>query len=268
MKIVDVAEETCRACGASLRSTSRFCAGCGAPRGASTPPEKSFAEKRESSVSPAAWDHIRPLLWLYLTYFGTSLVLGFASRVETSTVLTLWFQGADALATLAFCIVFFGELRDILRPRLPSLSGLVLGVTSSCGFIAVAGAVFIGLGASGLSFSKMTGAFIAEGRAQWVIYASISLLPAIWEELAFRGVIQTRLQTVLTPREAWLVQAGLFSVLHLAPVIFVTHFGMGLMFGWLRNRFRSIYPGMMLHGSWNALVVYGELSGVTDRFFG
>ena len=34
---------------------------------------------------------------------------------------------------------------------------------------------------------------------------------------------------------------------------------MGLCLGYMRRRSRSIYPGMLLHGCWNALVVLGEL---------
>jgi membrane protease YdiL (CAAX protease family) len=73
-------------------------------------------------------------------------------------------------------------------------------------------------------------------------------------------LIQTRLAGVLTQTEAWIVQAALFSVLHLSPLIFVTHFGMGLMLGWLRDWSKSIYPGMLLHAAWNAVVVVDELN--------
>ena len=79
------------------------------------------------------------------------------------------------------------------------------------------------------------------------------------EELAFRGVIQSSLERVLNARDAWLIQAALFSVLHLYPLIFPSHFLMGLCFGYMRRRSRSIYPGMLLHACWNALVVLKEL---------
>ena len=36
--------------------------------------------------------------------------------------------------------------------------------------------------------------------------------------------------------------------------MFPSHFLMGLCFGYMRRRSRSIYPGMALHAMWNALV--------------
>jgi membrane protease YdiL (CAAX protease family) len=64
---------------------------------------------------------------------------------------------------------------------------------------------------------------------------------------------------VLGEREAWLVQAAFFSILHLSPVIFPTHFAMGLIFGWLRMRTDSLIPGMILHALWNAAIILLEL---------
>lgn len=53
----------------------------------------------------------------------------------------------------------------------------------------------------------------------------------------------------------------MFSILHLSPIIFPSHFLMGLALGFLRMRSKSLYPGMLLHGGWNAWVVSQELWG-------
>jgi membrane protease YdiL (CAAX protease family) len=87
----------------------------------------------------------------------------------------------------------------------------------------------------------------------------ISLVPGVVEEVAFRGVLQTRLSKILTQKEALLLQAALFSVLHLSPAIFVSHFVMGLLLGWVRMKTGHIYYGMLLHMAWNALVLLQEL---------
>jgi len=44
----------------------------------------------------------------------------------------------------------------------------------------------------------------------------------------------------------------------LAPLAFPSHFLMGLCFGYLRTRSRSLYPGMLLHAAWNAFVLMAE----------
>jgi membrane protease YdiL (CAAX protease family) len=70
-----------------------------------------------------------------------------------------------------------------------------------------------------------------------------------------------RLDTLLTPTEALLVQAALFALLHLGIAIFPSHFVIGLILGAVRRRARSLYPGMAVHAGWNALVLAAELAG-------
>ena len=101
---------------------------------------------------------------------------------------------------------------------------------------------------------------VQAGWPAWTGFVLVSVMPAIFEELAFRGVIQSSLERVFNARDAWLIQAALFSLLHLSPLVFPSHFAMGLAFGWIRMRSRSLYPAMLLHGAWNALVVFQELA--------
>jgi membrane protease YdiL (CAAX protease family) len=113
----------------------------------------------------------------------------------------------------------------------------------------------------GVPIIRMTAIYTKAGWSPWAMVALISLAPAVFEELGFRGVIQSGLMKVVSEREAWLIQAALFSVLHLLPLMFPSHFLMGLCFGYLRLRSKSLYPGMALHASWNALVLLQELHG-------
>jgi membrane protease YdiL (CAAX protease family) len=34
---------------------------------------------------------------------------------------------------------------------------------------------------------------------------------------------------------------------------------MGLVFGWLRVKSGSVYPGMLVHAAWNSWVIWSEL---------
>ncbi len=94
-----------------------------------------------------------------------------------------------------------------------------------------------------------------DGWPTWLGFVDLALVTPVSEELLFRGLIQPKLGQILNPSEALIVQAALFSAAHLSPVILVTHFAMGLAFGWLRRRSGSLIPGILLHGAWNAWVV-------------
>jgi membrane protease YdiL (CAAX protease family) len=94
----------------------------------------------------------------------------------------------------------------------------------------------------------------------WPPWSAVVLLvacPAICEEVAFRGFLQERLTALMGGRDA-LLQAMLFAIPHMSPVVLPSHFPMGVCLGWLRNRTGSLVPGMLVHGAWNLTVIMQE----------
>jgi sodium transport system permease protein len=85
--------------------------------------------------------------------------------------------------------------------------------------------------------------------------AVLALLPAIAEELAFRGFILSGLLRSYSPRRAVLVSAVLFGVSHLLPQQMLPTTLLGIVMGWLAIRTNSVLPGMVFHATHNALAV-------------
>ena len=85
------------------------------------------------------------------------------------------------------------------------------------------------------------------------------VVPAIFEEVIFRGVIWAKLERVGKSGEVLVIQAALFSVLHMLPTIFISHFVLGLALGWLRRKTGSLVPGIFAHAALNATVLVEEL---------
>jgi membrane protease YdiL (CAAX protease family) len=82
----------------------------------------------------------------------------------------------------------------------------------------------------------------------------LALLPALGEELVFRGV----LARTLARHNAWLaiiVSAIVFAAYHLVPVQIVGTFGLALALGVLAVRSKSVVPGMVAHFLNNATVL-------------
>jgi membrane protease YdiL (CAAX protease family) len=74
------------------------------------------------------------------------------------------------------------------------------------------------------------------------------------EELTFRGLGFTLLSS-LGPDTALFGTAVFFGLYHgfvLALPVFVI---VGLALGWLRRRTDSVYPGMVMHGAFNAVAL-------------
>lgn len=95
----------------------------------------------------------------------------------------------------------------------------------------------------------------------WAILLVMALLPAVCEELAFRGFILGGLLTGRQPGRAILVTAILFGISHGVLQQSISATLMGIVLGWVSWRTGSVLPAMMMHALNNALSVsIGRLS--------
>ena len=76
------------------------------------------------------------------------------------------------------------------------------------------------------------------------------MLPGIFEELMYRGIVFQRLRAVVSLRLALLVQAMLFSLMHVDPVYLLV----GCLAGVLRLAAHARWPCMLVHMLWNAWI--------------
>lgn len=207
------------------------------------------------------WGELKRIAWLYGLLLVASLVMGLAMRAERSPWLLVGYSAASAVIILAFAAARWQKLLFLFKLHVVDARRW-LGIVGACVLFVVAMAVYFAfLAKLGLPFYKATAEIARAGWPLWSALVLISLMPAVFEELAFRGVIQSSLERIFNARDAWLIQAALFSLLHLSPIVFLSHFAMGLCFGLIRMWSRSLYPAMLLHAAWNALVVLQEWRG-------
>ena len=93
------------------------------------------------------------------------------------------------------------------------------------------------------------------------VFLSVALWQPVFEELLFRGIIQGHLLQPMARQKTWfglsisnLLTSFLFSLAHLAShsiswslLVFVP----SLCFGFVRDRFGSVYPAIALHAFYN-----------------
>jgi membrane protease YdiL (CAAX protease family) len=94
--------------------------------------------------------------------------------------------------------------------------------------------------------------FREEGRGIAYTLFAVAVCPAVVEELLFRGVILTGLRGVFNTRIAVVVSGMMFATIHLSVISFVSHSLLGIIFGALCVRSRSLWPSMIAHAAWNA----------------
>jgi sodium transport system permease protein len=89
----------------------------------------------------------------------------------------------------------------------------------------------------------------------------LAILPALCEELAFRGFILTGLLRGFRPRTAILLSAFLFSLYQMNVFQLVPHFLLGVVLGLLVVRCGSVLPAMVFHLLYNSLLISAAMFG-------
>lgn len=263
----------CPSCQGRLRERVRFCPACGAALDAAIAPAGHAAGHSEivPALQPGAeqaapvsrfdqsWSELKVVGYLYGAFLVLSLLVGWIGRSDTTPWTDMGGSIAEVVLVFGFIVHCYRDVIPLIGlPKADRLTALKLLLLSVALVLLLQGYFYV-LEKFGVDIIKMTESFQKAGWGLGLMLLSDSLIPAVTEELAFRGIIQSRLERVVGVREALVLQAALFSVTHLLPMIFISHFLMGLTFGYLRLRTRSLYPGMALHAAWNALVVLQEV---------
>ena len=248
-----------------MRAGTRFCPGCGhnllepAVAVALAPASGPIVEATGGRRFLEHWEELKRLAWLFGLLLGLSFVFGIVWRSAQTPWLYVAETAAQAVIVLVMVVRRWPKLAFLFKPHPTSLKDVAIILGIAVLFVVLANGYFELLERAGVPITSSAGSLGESGWPLWTVFLLVSVMPGIFEELAFRGVIQSSLERMLNARDAWLIQAALFSILHLSPLIFPSHFLMGLCFGYIRRRSRSIYPGMLLHAFWNAFVVAGEL---------
>lgn len=103
---------------------------------------------------------------------------------------------------------------------------------------------------------------------------SIAIFPGISEELLFRGYVQGRLLQRWPPLWAIGVTSFVFALVHIQPHTVVAAFPLGIYFGYLSWKCRSIVPSILCHAfvngglnAWRVVVKFGEVSETAQVVF-
>lgn len=247
-------QDRCASCQTLLRSAGSFCHRCGASALVGSPVER--PAQRELHPRRRTRERAQQLGWVGLFFSILLLTIVLVPHLPLTKV---W-RGILATSisigvTAIFCSMDLDRIRSMFDWR-------KLGPIDLVHTLAAAAVLFLLLNvyfAFTASIGVSTGGPVAElsGASFLAEILLVGLIAPVTEEFAFRGFILGRLEKVLRPSEAMVVQAALFSVLHLLPWSFPSHFLMGLAFGYLARVTGSLYPAIVLHMFWNAHALAG-----------
>lgn len=92
----------------------------------------------------------------------------------------------------------------------------------------------------------------------WGCLLLVAILPAVCEELMFRGFVLTALSARMKIAGALLLSAAIFGAYHMSIVKFFTTGLLGLAICYVAHKSGSIFPGIIMHAINNGLAVVSE----------
>jgi membrane protease YdiL (CAAX protease family) len=98
---------------------------------------------------------------------------------------------------------------------------------------------------------------IPKGMPVWQLLMYIALLPAVCEELTFRGVLLSGLRRKLRPAALVVVVGIVFGLFHMTLFRIAPTAALGMILTAVALMTGSVFPGMLLHAGNNALGVIG-----------
>jgi sodium transport system permease protein len=163
-------------------------------------------------------------------------------------------------------ITLFGRVRwsSGLALRRPVLGALVGAFLLGLVLWPIAHEIYLlskwlGLSVLGKEQVAQAEAMIQQMRAAplWLVLITMGLIPAVFEELCFRGFLFGALRTKLDDDRTVIASSLLFGLFHevLMPGRLLVSTFLGGVLGWVRLRSRSVIPGMLLHATHNCLLL-------------
>ncbi|MBC6109339.1 CPBP family intramembrane metalloprotease [Pedobacter sp. CCM 8938] len=100
----------------------------------------------------------------------------------------------------------------------------------------------------------------------YLMFASMALYPAIFEELAYRGYLMQKLLTVVDEKEAIYISSILFFIIHFSFLSIFWLLPFALFLGYLRIKTKTIWYGVFVHFFFNLTACFLDLFPLEDLY--
>ncbi len=233
-------KRTCKECDVVVSDDHRFCHNCGAYLG-------------EDAVTISIYNNA-DLRWVFFFYFTYLFICLFVRQSP-------WFDSYDELFWIELLLAAFTSRfawinREQIKPVLRFnnfkwyiLAGVIL--------VAAIASTIISLSVRELNVTFFQRDVSYYGAYKIYIYPvlimiySIAVMPAIFEELAFRGVMYNYCSNFLDERLVVIVTAFLFAIMHLSLISLAWLIPFGIFIGSLRRKYNTIWYGIFFHFTFN-----------------
>lgn len=238
----------CQHCGNWFDNDLNFCSKCGKAK-----VEVEVKKFEFSEIAPAITYYVVSLVIL-LIYSASSL---FEDNLESELFITAIIIVVTSLFALQNGRAFWQSLSFKNFRFFPLIKMLV---------IASVGAVVVNFFADWMNFALFDEQFYFESNyfeTDYPLVVAIMLVcvqPALFEEFAFRGFMFNVIQKSGGTSAALIVTSFLFAILHLSILGLFWLLPLGLLFGYFRAKYGTIWYGVFGHFCYNLIITLFEFS--------
>lgn len=112
------------------------------------------------------------------------------------------------------------------------------------------------LGINTLLYSAYYNSISSNGMFYCILY--VSIFPGIIEELLFRGILFNHLKRLTSLKSTIIITSVTFAFLHFSFISIIWLSLIGLILGYLRARYRTIWYGIFFHAFYNLCIIILE----------
>ena len=238
----------CEACDSEVKGFHRFCHHCG-----------EYLGHDGTRISLFNHSKLQSAFKFFIIYLFVCLVVHFTNWFDEYDRL-FWVEILLGSVTLYFVWMNFSEIKPVLRFRNFSVVRL-----TGCISLAAFTSFIVNIIVSKLNISffgtdaSYYGRYSVYTMPALVMVYSIAVSPAIFEELAFRGVIYNYLNSFLDERLVVIVTGFTFAIMHLNFISLFWLVPFGILVGSMRRRFGTIWYGVIFHFVFNFVAVLFDL---------
>jgi len=218
---------------------------------------------RDRGLLPTGGQALACFMVMIVAAWFVMLAMSASTSVGNSTAATMGLSQVAFLLTpaLAMSVVLTSSPGRTLRLRWPTWRYLAIAVGLALAvnplvreFGTLVEHLFPIPEATKAVLAKLLGGQLGLG----VTLVAFALVPAVCEEVAFRGFILSGLESGHTTRSAVFYSSFLFAALHVLMSLYQQFFNaalLGIVLGYLAVRSRSLLPGVIFHAINNGLAV-------------
>ncbi|MFT3936961.1 MAG: CPBP family glutamic-type intramembrane protease [Chitinophagaceae bacterium] len=237
----------CTNCNQPIAADARFCNHCGAFQ--ATPDMEDAEKKQHTLVSLTIFFGVQLAICLFSNF--TQYTRGLVPLIIVDAILSAF--------TIVYVIIFWKDLKRLFAWKSFSIAKL-----ASYASTAIIGAIVVNYAVKWLNktiFNAESYYYSAFSHLKYARLATIlmvALQPAIFEELAFRGVMQEGMNKITDTKQAIFISAFLFSLLHMSFISFFWLMPFALWLGYIRVKEETIWYGMIIHFCFNTTACFLE----------